>query len=73
MNKKLKQEFLEALQLLDDYDADDYTPLPEDYYLEAMTSRGALIDGAWFGLSQMKIDKWGVVYLRNWLYRLYYD
>ena len=72
MNEKLKQEFLESLQRLDEYDADDYTPLPEDYHLEALTSRGALIDEVWLPLSQMRVDRWNVVYLRNWLYKQYY-
>ena len=65
---QLKNNLMDILQRLDPYDRDDYTSLGEDFVVEQIAARAALIDGVWVPFSQMRRNEYGAVFVRTWLY-----
>lgn len=57
----------DTLEVFSDYDKDDFTLLKYEK-IEAVTPKAALIDGAWYPKSQMKVDTDNGLWLSNWLY-----
>jgi len=65
------KQLIDKLDVFTEYDRDDYTEIEVDE-VEALTDKGVKLFGTWFGLSTLRTDMDGGLFIENWLYDRYF-
>jgi len=63
-----REELINELDVIDQFDLENFTELKVGFAVGAITPKAALISGDWFPKSQLRTDPDGNLWVSNWLY-----
>jgi len=63
-----QDKLINELDVLDQFDLENYTMLGHEYDVRAISLKAALLGEVWFPKSQLRTDPDGNIYVSNWLY-----